>query len=55
MGKGPWVNYGALRERLDFREVLKTYGVKAAFKGSQATAFCPLPGLKRIAFNYPVA
>lgn len=39
-----WVNYRKLRERLNFREVLESYGVKAAYKGDQATAFCPLPG-----------
>ena len=38
-----WVNYGALRERLDFQTVLDAYGVEARFKGSQATALCPLP------------
>ena len=39
-----WVNYQRLREELDFRQVLEAYGVKALYKGDQATAFCPLAG-----------
>lgn len=41
---GTWVNYRKLRESLNFRDVLESYGVKVAYKGDQATAFCPLPG-----------
>lgn len=39
-----WVNFKALRESLDFGEVLRDYGVQLIVKGDQAVAFCPLPG-----------
>lgn len=39
-----WVNFKALRESLDFGEVLRDYGVQLTVKGDQAVAFCPLPG-----------
>ncbi len=39
-----WVDYKALRETLDFREVLADCGVEVTVKGDQATGFCPLPG-----------
>ena len=39
-----WVSFKELRERLDFATVLADYGVELCVKGTQATAFCPLPG-----------
>lgn len=44
--ESPWINFKELRERLDFAEVLKHYGVgevKARGGNGQRYGFCPLP------------
>lgn len=38
-----WVDFKALRARLDFEQVLKHYGVEVKRKGDQHHGFCPLP------------
>jgi DNA primase len=38
-----WIDFRALRERLDFNEVLAHYNVSLKTKGDQAQGFCPLP------------
>jgi len=40
-----WIDFKKLRERLDFRAVLRHYGVELKPKGrDQLSGFCPLPG-----------
>ncbi len=38
-----WLNFKELREKLDFREVLRHYRVPFKEKGDQAHGYCPLP------------
>ena len=38
-----WINFKKLRAKLDFRSVLKSYGVEIKAKGDQHHGFCPLP------------
>src|SRR5262245_9684681 len=38
-----WINSRELRERLNFAEVLQSYGVELKIKGKQHQGFCPLP------------
>ncbi len=38
-----WINFKELRERLDFRAVLRHYNVQLKEKGRQAHGYCPLP------------
>jgi len=38
-----WVNFKELRAKLDFAEVLRSYGVIIGRKGDQHHGFCPLP------------
>ena len=38
-----WIDFRALRERLDAAEVLAAYDIKLKVKGEQAQGFCPLP------------
>jgi DNA primase len=38
-----WIDFKALRDKLDFSKVLKHYGVSLNVKGDQASGFCPLP------------
>jgi DNA primase len=46
--KAVWIDFKALREKLDFTEVLKHYGVELKLKhgGQRHQGFCPLPGHK---------
>jgi DNA primase len=39
-----WIDYKALREQLDFAQVLTRYGVELKLKGPQHLGYCPLPG-----------
>ena len=39
-----WIDFKELRAKLDFEEVLKSYGVEIKRKGEQHMGFCPLPG-----------
>ena len=39
-----WIDFKALREKLDFSQVLAYYRVEYKRKGDRASAFCPLPG-----------
>jgi len=41
--KKNWIDFKALRARLDFAAVLEHYGVEVKRKGSQHHGFCPLP------------
>jgi len=41
--KKNWIDFKALRARLDFAQVLKHYGVEVKSKGDQHHSFCPLP------------
>jgi DNA primase len=41
---GTWIDFKQLREQVDFAKVLDYYKVQYKRKGSQAQAFCPLPG-----------
>src|SRR5689334_8111813 len=38
-----WIDFKALREKLDFSQVLAHYHVEFKRKGDRASAFCPLP------------
>lgn len=38
-----WIDFKKLREKLDFADVLRHYGVKVNVKGDQGQGFCPLP------------
>lgn len=38
-----WIDFKALRAKLDFEEVLQHYGVEVKCKGKQHHGFCPLP------------
>src|ERR1051326_4807816 len=39
-----WIDFKALRQELNFAQVLQHYGVEHKVKGDRASAFCPLPG-----------
>ena len=39
-----WIDFKALRVKLDFAAVLQHYGVEVKRKGDQHHGFCPLPG-----------
>jgi DNA primase len=41
--KTNWIDFKALRAKLDFEAVLKHYGVEVKRKGNQHQGFCPLP------------
>lgn len=41
--KKNWIDFKALRARLDFAAVLEHYGVEVKRKGNQHHGFCPLP------------
>jgi DNA primase len=41
--KTNWIDFKALRARLDFAAVLEHYGVEVKRKGNQHHGFCPLP------------
>jgi DNA primase len=41
--KTNWIDFKALRAKLDFEAVLKHYGVEVKRKGNQHHGFCPLP------------
>ncbi len=38
-----WIDFKALRAKLDFEQVLRDYGVEVKRKGDQHHGFCPLP------------
>ena len=38
-----WIDFKALRSKLDFEQVLRHYGVEVKRKGNQHQGFCPLP------------
>jgi DNA primase len=38
-----WIDFKALRARLDFEQVLRHYGVEVKRKGDQHHGYCPLP------------
>src|SRR2546427_13262108 len=38
-----WIDFKALRSKLDFEQVLRHYGVEVKRKGDQHHGFCPLP------------
>ena len=38
-----WIDFKALRSKLDFEQVLEHYGVEVKRKGNQHQGFCPLP------------
>src|SRR5580658_5057218 len=38
-----WIDFKALRSKLDFEQVLRHYGVEVKRKGNQHHGFCPLP------------
>jgi DNA primase len=38
-----WIDFKALRSKLDFEQVLRHYGVEVKRKGKQHHGFCPLP------------
>jgi DNA primase len=38
-----WIDFKALRAKLDFEQVLQHYGVQVKRKGDQHMGFCPLP------------
>jgi DNA primase len=40
---GTWIDYKALRAKLQFKNVLDHYRVEANVKGDRASALCPLP------------
>jgi DNA primase len=42
--KKNWIDFKALRARLDFAQVLEHYEVEIKRKGAQHMGFCPLPG-----------
>src|SRR5882672_5662421 len=39
-----WIDFKALRAKLDFGQVLRFYGVEVKRTGNQHHGFCPLPG-----------
>ncbi len=41
--KKNWIDFKALRSKLDFEQVLRHYGVEVKRKGNQHHGFCPLP------------
>jgi DNA primase len=41
--KAIWIDFKALRAKLDFEQVLRHYGVEVKRKGKQHHGFCPLP------------
>ena len=41
--KNDWIDFRALRDRLDFAKVLEHYGVEVKRRGDQHMGFCPLP------------
>lgn len=41
-----WVDFKAIRESVDFAEVLRDYDIEVTMKGNQAMGFCPLPDHK---------
>lgn len=41
--KKNWIDFKALRSKLDFAQVLEFYGVKVKRKGDQHMGYCPLP------------
>ena len=41
--KTNWIDFKALRAKLDFELVLRHYGVEVKRKGNQHQGFCPLP------------
>jgi len=41
--KKDWIDFRALRARLDFAKVLEHYGVEVKRRGDQHMGFCPLP------------
>src|ERR1019366_1121062 len=41
--KTNWIDFKALRARLDFAAMLEHYGVEVKRKGTQHQGFCPLP------------
>lgn len=41
--KKSWIDFKALRARLNFEQVLQHYGVQVKRKGNQHLGFCPLP------------
>src|SRR4029077_18529069 len=38
-----WIDFKALRAKLDFEQVLRHYSVEVKRKGDQHHGFCPLP------------
>jgi DNA primase len=38
-----WIDFKELRQKLDFEQVLRHYGVEVKRKGNQHQGFCPLP------------
>ena len=38
-----WIDFKALRAKLDFEQVLRHYGVEVKRKGDQHHGYCPLP------------
>ena len=38
-----WIDFKELRQKLDFEQVLRHYGVEVKRKGNQHVGFCPLP------------
>ncbi|HLX70513.1 MAG TPA: CHC2 zinc finger domain-containing protein, partial [Verrucomicrobiae bacterium] len=38
-----WIDFKALRAKLDFEQMLRHYGVEVKRKGKQHHGFCPLP------------
>jgi DNA primase len=42
--KTNWIDFKALRARLDFAQILEHYKVEVKRKGEQHMGFCPLPG-----------
>src|SRR5258706_731975 len=38
-----WIDFKALRAKLDFEQVLRHYGIEVKRKGKQHHGFCPLP------------
>jgi DNA primase len=41
--KKSWIDFKALRAKLDFEQVLRHYGVEVKRKGNQHHGYCPLP------------
>src|SRR5580704_6987555 len=41
--KKNWIDFKALRAKLDFAKVLENYGVEVKAKGRQHLGYCPLP------------